>query len=85
GETVTISFRTAEDTIIFMVHNPGYIPRDIQLQIFKRSFSTKDPSRGLGTYSVKLLTEHYLKGKVSFCSDPVNGTIFSITLPLNAL
>lgn len=85
GETVTISYKTASDAIVFMVHNPGYIPRDIQLQIFKRSFSTKDSSRGLGTYSVKLLTEQYLKGKVSFSSDPRNGTIFSITLPLNVL
>ena len=53
---------------------------DIQLQIFQRSFSTKGLTRGLGTYSVKLLTENYLKGKVSFMSNALEGTVFSVEL-----
>ena len=69
-----------ETTITFWVKNSAFIPRDSQLQIFNRSFSTKGSDRGLGTYSMKLLTEKYLKGKISFTSDKENGTIFRIQL-----
>jgi len=64
------------------VSNAGEIPRDVQLRIFKRSFSTKSASgRGIGTYSMKLFGERYLGGAVSFKCD--NGsTLFSIQLPL---
>jgi sensor histidine kinase regulating citrate/malate metabolism len=51
--------------------------------IFKKRFSTKGKGRGLGTYSIKMLTENYLKGKVFFESSPESGTIFSVQLPLN--
>jgi signal transduction histidine kinase len=53
----------------------------VRLQIFNRSFSTKGPGRGLGTYSVKLLTEQYLGGKVGFTTDPKQGTTFQVTIP----
>jgi len=71
-----------EKEVVIWVSNPTFIPKSIQLQIFLRSFSTKGQSRGLGTYSMKLLTERYLCGKISFESDEVNGTKFSIRLPL---
>jgi CheY-like chemotaxis protein len=54
----------------------------VQLQMFQRSFSTKGRGRGIGTYSVKLLTEKYLKGRVAFTSDPLTGTTFSVMVPL---
>jgi sensor histidine kinase regulating citrate/malate metabolism len=54
---------------------------DIQLQIFNRSFSTKAADRGLGTYSMKILTEKYLKGKIYFTSKPETGTSFIIEIP----
>jgi signal transduction histidine kinase len=73
---VTISCRQKENEIEFSVHNQSFIPRDIQLQIFRRSFSTKGSGRGLGTYSMKLLTERYLKGTVYFESSEANGTTF---------
>jgi sensor histidine kinase regulating citrate/malate metabolism len=56
------------------------IPEGIREQIFMRSFSTKGATRGLGTYSVKLLTEKYLKGKASFLSNTSEGTVFTIEL-----
>jgi signal transduction histidine kinase len=37
--------------------------------------------RGLGLYSVRLLTEKYLKGTVAFESDPDQGTVFEVFLP----
>jgi len=53
----------------------------VQLQVFNRSFSTKGTGRGLGTYSVKLLTERCLKGRVGFTSALGEGTVFQVTLP----
>ena len=44
--------------------------RQVQLQIFSRSFSTKGPDRGLGTYRMCLLSERYLYGRVWFESKP---------------
>jgi signal transduction histidine kinase len=64
------------------VHNPVYIMPEIQLQIFQRSFSTKGSGRGLGTYSIRLFSERYLKGKVSFTSNPQEGTTFRVQYPL---
>jgi len=81
GETVTIGCQAA-DGIEFWVHNAGVIPRDAQLQIFQRSFTSKGEGRGLGTYSMKLLTEQYLGGTVSFESSPLNGTRFVARCPL---
>jgi hypothetical protein len=82
GEAVTAGCARQEGSIEFMVHNPGFMPREIQLQIFQRSFSTKGTGRGLGTYSIKLLTERYLHGSVSFTSTPEQGTIFRVHCPL---
>ena len=65
------------------VHNEAVMPRNVQLQIFNRSFSTKGEGRGLGTYSIKLLTEHYLGGTVSFQSEMGLGTTFTVTFPLD--
>jgi signal transduction histidine kinase len=65
----------------FWVRNPGWMPRDIQLQLFQRSFSTKGQNRGLGTYSIKLLGEKYLEGKVGFASSQEKGTVFWLWLP----
>jgi signal transduction histidine kinase len=76
GETVTIGCGRFGEYIRFWVHNPAHMPRDVQLQIFQRSFSTKGNGRGLGTYSMKLLSERYLNGRVTFKSSPHEGTVF---------
>ncbi len=80
GRTVMAGVEDNGDKIIFRVKNDEVIPMDVQMQLFQRSFSTKGQSRGLGTYSIKLLTENYLKGKVSFISNETEGTVFSIEL-----
>jgi signal transduction histidine kinase len=82
GETVTLGCRQEDATLVFWVHNPTAIPDETQLQLFKRSFSTKGQGRGLGTYSAKLITERYLKGFVDFSSSPDKGTRFNVRLPL---
>ncbi len=81
GETVTLGGQRAGDEIEFWVHNPSAMPRPVQLQVFQRSFSTKGTGRGLGTYSMKLLGERYLGGRVGFTSSPEAGTTFTIRLP----
>ncbi len=65
----------------FSVSNPQVIPRADQLKLFQKSFSTKGSGRGWGTYSIKILTEKYLKGKVSFSSGKSSGTIFTVSIP----
>lgn len=82
GETVTLGCRREPDTVVFWVHNPTYIPENVRLQIFNRSFSTKGTGRGLGTYSMKLLTERYLRGSVSFRSTESGGTTFTAKYPV---
>ncbi len=76
GGQVTLSCsRVAEGIARFSVHNPEYIPTDIQGQIFKRSFSTRGRGRGLGTYSMKLLSS-LIGGNVWFTSSSQEGTTF---------
>jgi len=84
GEEVSLALGQAEGCVLVSVHNPGFIAREHQLQIFQRSFSTKGGGRGIGTYSMRLLTEEYLGGHVSFSSDEVEGTTFTVSLPLGA-
>jgi len=76
GDTVTLNCKQRADEIMFSVHNPGEMPLESQLQVFQRSFSTKGSGRGLGTYSIRLLSEQYLNGKVGFTSSEKEGTIF---------
>lgn len=76
------SYKMEENHIGLDIHNNTIIPRETQLQIFNRSFSTKGSDRGLGTYSMKLLSERYLHGQVSFVSgEDCGGTTFSAIYP----
>lgn len=83
GNTVTVGCRReGSGRVCFWVRNPAVMPRPIQLQMFQRFFSTKGPGRGLGTYSIKLLTERYLRGTAAFSSAPGRGTEFRAVIPL---
>jgi signal transduction histidine kinase len=83
GDTISVgSIKAATDRIEFWVHNVAVMPEHVRMQVFQRSFSTKGHGRGIGTYSVKLLTERYLEGTVSFTSRPGTGTIFRVRYPL---
>ena len=83
GGEVKIGCRVIADKIRFFVHNSKAIDPDVQLSIFQRSFSTRGAGRGWGTYSMKLLTENILHGKVYFESTPELGTTFYAEYPLN--
>jgi nitrogen-specific signal transduction histidine kinase len=80
-QTVSIRCFIDDSKGVFSVHNQEYMSRSTQLQMFQRSFSTKGKGRGIGTYSMKLFGEEYLKGDVWFTSSEENGTNFQISIP----
>jgi PAS domain-containing protein len=80
--SIKLGCQRQNEEAVFWVQNSAYISEDVQLQIFQRSFSTKGVNRGQGTYSIRLLTERYLHGRVSFESNDFFGTIFQVRLPL---
>lgn len=85
GEEVCLACAPSDSSMVFSVHNSGCMPRSVQLQMFQRSFSTKGKGRGIGTYSMKLFGEQYLKGKVWFSTSEDKGTTFFIAVPLSLL
>ena len=81
GDAVTLACVDEGESVRFTVHNPAYIQPGIQESIFHRRFSTKGAGRGLGAYSMMLLSERYLQGAVGFSSDEASGTTFFLLLP----
>lgn len=77
GMTVTATCRTSSPRrVCFSVHNETVMPDQVRAHVFQRSFTTKGTGRGLGTYSIKLLTETYLGGRAWFDSVAGHGTTF---------
>ncbi|WP_163707604.1 sensor histidine kinase [Mangrovibacterium lignilyticum] len=81
GKEIRIQASISAGKVRIEVHNQTYMEDDVRNQLFQRSYSTKGKNRGLGTYSMKLLGERYLKGKVNFSSDTETGTTFYIEIP----
>jgi signal transduction histidine kinase len=81
GGTALLSCSEEPSHVVFLVHNEGYIPLSTQDNIFHRTFSTKGKNRGMGTYSMLLLAERYLKGSVGFHSTEDAGTVFYLKIP----
>jgi signal transduction histidine kinase len=83
GGTVTVGCETVADKIRFWTHNVAAIEESVAKQIFQRSFSTKGKGRGLGSYSMRLIGERYLEGRITFCTDEESGTVFSAAFPVH--
>ncbi|PLY02092.1 MAG: hypothetical protein C0623_04360 [Desulfuromonas sp.] len=81
-ESVILDCQADGKALVFSVHNPGAIPEEVRPEIFRRTYSTKGTGRGLGTYSMRLLS-NYLSGEVEFESSRSTGTLFRISLPVN--
>lgn len=79
GAVITLDCRNSGPIVAFTVHNPGRMPDDACYQVFQRAFTTKGEGRGLGTYSIRLLTERCLNGRASFTTGP-EGTTFKAEL-----
>lgn len=67
--------------VCIQVQSYPLIPEEVQLNLFRKAYSTKGSGRGWGSYSVRLLTETYLKGTVSFVSNAEQRTVFTLNLP----
>lgn len=76
GSTIRMGLARQDGDVVFWVRNSLVMPEAVRLQVFKRSFSTKGAGRGLGTYSMKLLAENFLKATVGFTSNAADGTRF---------
>jgi signal transduction histidine kinase len=82
GMTIFVNYGFNHSNFFISVENETIINEEIKSQMFKKRVSTKGELRGVGTYSIKLLTEQFLKGTVTFQSDILRGTVFTITIPL---
>lgn len=86
GGEVRIWFEIKNTHFSFFVWEQEEIPTEAQGGIFTRDFTTKKGAgRGIGTYSMKLLAETILEGKVSFTTCKAVGTIFKVTIPKSPL
>lgn len=81
GAPVTVSVNRSPAGFLFEVHNDSVMSKKIQENIFVRAYSTKGKGRGIGTYSAKMFTEKYLKGKIWFESREDFGTSFYVEVP----
>mgnify|MGYP001157998204 CR=1 FL=1 len=81
GDQVSVWCEGTGDGVVFKVNNPRVMDDNVRTQVFRRTFTTKPSGSGLGSYSMKLLGESYLKGKVSFKSKKEEGTTFEVFLP----
>lgn len=80
GEKILLKAQKLGDKVRISVHNNSFMPPEVEMQVFMRSFSTKGVQRGLGTYSMKVFGEQCLGGKVNFTTHPEKGTTFYIDL-----
>ena len=82
GEEVRLGIGEEEGRVVFTVWNRKAIPAAVVPRIFQRHFSTKEgEGRGFGTFSVKLIGEKVLGGRVGFSSSEAAGTEFRFALP----
>ncbi|MGM9787080.1 MAG: sensor histidine kinase [Candidatus Cryptobacteroides sp.] len=80
GGAVIVRARHEEGKIIYSVHNDAVMMPDVKSKVFIQGNTTKKEGHGLGTYSMKLIGENYLGGKVYFKSEEGFGTEFFIEL-----
>jgi Histidine kinase-, DNA gyrase B-, and HSP90-like ATPase len=82
GKEILVNSKHDGSKVMFQVHNHGCIDSNVQLNIFKRSFSTKGTGHGWGAYGIKMLSEGYLNGRVWFSVNKRTGTTFFAEYPL---
>ncbi len=82
GGRVTLGTKKDGDVMEFWVHDPGYLKREHQPLVFNRSFPKGGDGRGLKTYAMKMLSERYLHGDVSFSTSEAEGTTFRARYPI---
>ncbi|MGE4319715.1 MAG: sensor histidine kinase [Deferribacterales bacterium] len=81
-EVIKAGCRLIEDKAVFFIKNDAVMDEMSRNAVFNKIYSSKEFGNGLGTQSIKLITEKYLFGTVHFESDEETGTIFYISVPL---
>lgn len=81
GGQITVGCDHDNGRVCFWVQNSAIIPEEIKKHVFARIVSSKGENRGLGTYSMKLLSD-CLGGHVSFSSVAPRGTVFTACYPI---
>ena len=81
NDTITLESLLTRESIRISISNPAYISPEIRGQIFQRAFSTKGKGRGQGTYGMKLISNRYLNGDITFVTSEDKGTCFTLILP----
>ena len=83
GGTVKVDVEVRGLGVRLGVWNAGEIPTGVVDRVFQRFFSTKEgEARGQGTYTMKLLGEGPLQGRVGFTSSREGGTRFELWVPI---
>ena len=81
--TIRLNVTAHGGQVNFAVWNADVISPAVAIRIFQRNFSTKNEfGRGLGTYTMKLIGEELLGGRVYFESTAMEGTTFFLALPI---
>lgn len=81
-DKVKIWVEEHSEELVFKVWNAQVIEDAVARRVFQRNFSTKQQDgRGIGTFSMKILGEKILHGRVSFTSSEQEGTTFSFKHP----
>ena len=78
--TVKLSCWKQNGETIFSVNNLGEIPHAIRKHVMRKKFTTKGRGRGFGLHSIQLLM-NVIGGKLTFTSNPEEGTTFLVKLP----
>ncbi|HRU04421.1 MAG TPA: HAMP domain-containing sensor histidine kinase [Candidatus Brocadiia bacterium] len=82
GGEARVWIQSGPNTVVIAVWNAQHIAPSVAKRVFQRNFSTKGGfGRGLGTFSMKMLGEKFLGGKVEFDTSETEGTVFRLTLP----
>ena len=81
GETVTLGCDLVPGNVVLWVHNAAFLPKEVQMRLFEKGFSTKGPDRGFGAYSMRLFARQCLGADIAFTSTKDGGTRFALTLP----
>ncbi len=85
GGCIQLDYGIRISEIFISVKNDSVMPKEVSYKIFHKTFSTKGSGRGIGTFSIKLLTERYLGGQVTFESNDLVGTVFTVVFPYKTL
>ncbi|MEI6309581.1 MAG: ATP-binding protein [bacterium] len=82
GGTLTVALRREKDEALAIVMDTGTgIPVELQDKVFDPFFTTKDRGSGLGL-AISYRIVETLGGRIEFASEPGQGTVFTVRLPL---